>query len=281
MNQHAPLQTTYDPHSAQPRAKGAARVAVIADAKGVTRLRDLRQSGCLKLVFPKTFRPDAEAVLVNTSGGITGGDRLDLTVEVTDGAALTVSTQAAERIYRAQPGEEGRVRNMLSVGPNAKLSWLPQETILFDHAALRRKLSITLDPTAELVLAETLVFGRTAMGEIVRNLSLRDRVSITREGAPLYLDDISLQGDAAAHLARPATAGGAGAICSLVCVSPSVATLLPRLRSVLPRTAGASMIAPDTAVMRILAPDSFVLRQSLIPVLNLLTNNTLPPCWRL
>lgn len=265
----------------QPRAVGTGRVIVRADAGGHTRIANLRQSGSLKLVFPQTHRPDAEAILVNTAGGITGGDRFELAADVGSNAKLTITTQAAERAYRAQSGEVGHVTTRLSVADDAQLNWLPQEMILFDNSALDRRLEICLAATARLLMVEPLVFGRAAMKETLTQVNFNDRIRITRDGQPLYLDGMRLRGDAAAHLARPAIANGAGAMASLVCVAPDAATKLAAIRALLPETAGASMLAEDILVMRLLATDSFEMRRSLVPVLDLLTHNTLPTSWRL
>ena len=213
----------------QPRAVGTGRVILRADAGGHTRIANLRQSGSLKLVFPQTHRPDAEAILVNTAGGITGGDRFELAADVGSNAKLTITTHA----------------------------------------------------TARLLMVEPLVFGRAAMKETLTQVNFNDRIRITRDGQPLYLDGMRLRGDAAAHLARPAIANGAGAMASLVCVAPDAVTKLAAIRALLPETAGASMLAEDILVMRLLATDSFEMRRSLVPLLDLLTHNTLPTSWRL
>ncbi|WP_254693247.1 urease accessory protein UreD [Sulfitobacter sp. SK011] len=232
-------------------------------------------------MFPKTHRPDAEVILLNTAGGITGGDTFSLNIEVQTGAALNITTQAAERAYRAQIDEIGRVTTDISVHDGASLNWLPQELILFDGCALRRRLRIDLKPQARLLMVEPVVFGRAAMPEFLRDVRFQDRIRITREGSPLYIDGIDLHGDATAHLARPAIAGGAGAVASVVMVSPAAAAHLKPVRALLPETAGASMLAEDVLVIRQLARDSFELRRTLIPILNHLTQNTLPTSWRL
>lgn len=247
----------------------------------MTRLVDLRQSGSLKLVFPATHRADAEAVIVNTAGGLTGGDRFDITATVEMGAALTLTTQAAERAYHAQPGEIAEVDTTLTACAKARLHWLPQELILFNSAALRRRLTVNLAADAHLLMVEPMVFGRAAMGERLSDVNFEDRIHITRAGAPIYRDGMTLRGDAAAHLARPATANGAGAMASLVYVAPDAAGRLNEVRNLLPETGGASLLATDMLVMRVLATDSFEMRQSLVPILNLLSQNTLPKSWRL
>lgn len=265
----------------QPRARGSGRLCVFGDEHGVTRLRDLRQSGSLRLVLPRTYRPDAEAILVNTAGGITGGDQFSLEIEVQTGATLRMTTQAAERAYRAQSGEIARVTTDVSVQDGASLNWLPQELILFDRCALRRRLNIDLAPRARLLMVESVVFGRAAMREVLNDAIFQDRIRITRNRRPLYIDGMDLHGDAAAHLARPAIANGAGAMASIVMVGPDAGRHLKTVRAALPQTAGASMLADDVLVIRLLATDSFELRRSLIPILEHLSNNTLPASWRL
>lgn len=265
----------------QPRAIGSAHVSVYGDAVGKTRLRNLRQSGSLKLVFPQTHRKDAEVILVNTAGGITGGDRLDLDIEVQDGAKLALTTQAAERAYRAQVGEVGSVTTRLSVQDGGCLHWLPQELILYDRCALRRRLEIVLEPQARFLMVEPVIFGRAAMPERLDDIIFQDRIKIMQGGKPLYIDGIDLRGNATDHLSRPAIANGAGAMASVVMVAPDAEAYLPTLRARLPASAGASMLSKGVLVIRHLAIDSFELRRALIPILEHLSNHTLPPSWRL
>lgn len=266
---------------AQPRAVGTARLSAKADGTGTTRIKDLRQSGSTKLVFPQNRRPDAEVILVNTAGGITGGDQFDLDICVMTNAGLTLTTQAAERAYRAQSGEIGRVTTKLSVQTGARLNWLPQELILYDCCALRRRLDISLDEEARFLMVEPVVFGRAAMREELRDVMFQDRIKITRNRTPLYIDGMDLIGDAAAHLASPAIANGAGAMASVVLVAPDAGSHLSSVRAALPSSAGASMLAEDVLVIRQLASDSFELRRSLVPILEQLTQNNLPTSWKL
>lgn len=235
----------------------------------------------MKLVLPRVFRPDIEAVTVNTAGGVTGGDRLSLEAEVGIDACLTLTTQAAERIYRAQPGERGEIVNKATVARGGRLNWLPQETILFDHAALDRRLTVDLAGDAALLMVETLVFGRRAMGESLHRLHLRDRIRITRDGAPLFHDGVALDGDMTPHLARPAIADAAGAVATVVFTGARALSLLPGVRALLPDTAGASLLPGGVLVLRVLAPDSFDLRRCVIPALMLLNDGQLPLNWRL
>ena len=271
----APLRPSVAQPVLPPRAQGAVALSVQA-RDGATHLAGLRQSGCLKCILPRVFRPAAEAVLVNTAGGITGGDRIDVSATLRAGTQLSITTQAAERIYRT-----GRVATTIEVGEAAGLYWLPQETILFDRARLQRRLEIDLAADARLLLCETLVFGRAAMGEQVRDLHLEDRITVTREGAALYRDGIRLNGDATAILRGAAVGAGAGAVATLVFADPDAEALLARVRALLPETAGASLLGDNLLVLRALADDSLSLRRYLIPVLELLSGQSLPAVWRL
>jgi len=259
----------------QPRARGAVRI--VAGARG---LEGLRQEGSLRALFPRG-RIGVEACLINTAGGITGGDRFSVSATARAGARLILSTQAAERAYRAQPGQTGRLEVSLSAEPGAVLHWLPQETILYEGCALDRTLRISLAREARLLMVEPVLFGRMAMGEALRAARFHDRVEITRDGAPVYLDAVRLEGDIAAQLARPAVADGARAMAALVLVAPGAEAHLAPVRALLPATGGASLLGPDMLVLRLLAPDAMALRRSLLPVLDRLTGDTLPTAWRL
>ncbi len=241
----------------------------------------MRQAGSLKALFPQGAKPDLQAVLVNTAGGITGGDRFEISARAGPGTRLTLTTQAAERAYRALPGETGELNSRLFVGDGARLDWLPQETILYRDCALRRRLSVELAGDASLLLVEPLVFGRAAMGETLDRARFRDRIEVRRRGELLYLDAMAFEGDVAARLARPAVADGAAALASLIYVAPDAEAHLAPLRDMLPMTGGASLIGEDVLVLRLLAADSHLLRRTLVPILNRLTGDTLPRPWML
>lgn len=263
----------------QPRAKGAAMVSV-KSADGVSRLDGLRQSGALKLLFPRRDR-DIHAIAVNTAGGITGGDRFDLTARAGSNTQLTISTQAAERIYRAHPGQTGRVRTGLVAEEGASLIWAPQETIVFDHAALHRQLDVDLAETARFVMVEPMLFGRTAMGETISHARIDDRIAIRRAGRMIYRDGLHLWGDVAAQLDRPAVGDGARAMASLVLAAADASGHIGPVRNLIQGQGGASLIADDLLAVRLLAKDGFDLRRTLVPILDLLTKHTLPQSWRL
>ena len=191
---------------------GRRRFFVRADQQGVTRVVDLRQSGSLRLVFPQTLHNNVEAIIVNTAGGIAGGNQFRVEARVGLGAAFMFTTLAVERAYRAQIGEVGSVTTALAVGRGARMNWLPQEMILFDRCAMRRRLNIALETDARLLMVEPIVLGRAAMLEQLHNVTFQDWITISRKERPIYLDGMGLHGDAITHLGRTAIADGAGAM---------------------------------------------------------------------
>ena len=78
-------------------------------------------SGSSKLLFPRA-KDALQAVYLNSSGGVTGGDAFEIEARAQENAHLVMTTQAAERIYRALPGETGRVDTRLTLEPGARLA---------------------------------------------------------------------------------------------------------------------------------------------------------------
>ena len=251
----------------------------VKEYSGKTGIGELHQSGSLRLLFPRVATKEVQAITVNTAGGVTGGDRFLIQATAEPETRLTLSTQAAERAYRAQPGQTGRIETRLKVGANARLNWLPQETILFEGCAISRSLSVDLTKTARFLLVEPLVFGRIASNERLTSAEFRDRIEIRRSGKLHFLDALSLNGDVSAHLSKAATANGATAMASVLYCAPDAEAHLDAIRALLPESAGASLIHNDTLLIRALAADSFELRRFLVPILIRLSGNTLPRPW--
>jgi len=260
----------------QPRAEG--RAEVVAELRdGATRLARLYQQGCCKCLMPRVG--GFEAVLLNTSGGIAGGDRLAYAAEAGAGAQVTVTTQAAERAYRARPGEVGQVATRLVLGAGAALDWLPQETILFDGAALERRYEVEMAPDARLLMAEAVILGRAAMGETVRSAHLADQWRIRRGGRLAYADALRLTGPVAETAARPALLGGHRALASIVYVAPDAEARLDQVRDLLPEgDAGASAWNGLLAV-RMAMPDGAALRRAMTRFLTGFRGAPLPRVW--
>lgn len=263
-----------------PRSHGKLHITTKARADGVSALADLHQSGSARILTTPA-RDAVEGVILNTSGGLTGGDTLSVAATAQAGARLRLTTQAAERVYRTADDTTARVRNMVTVESGGRVDWLPQETILFQNAALRRSLSIRMAADARLLVVEPVLFGRLAMGEVVTQARFADSLTLERDGELVFRDASALNGDITAILDKPALGGGARAMALVVFAAPEAETHLGPIRAMLPATAGVSLVRDGVLVLRALARDGFELRRTLIPVLDRLSGDALPRSWRL
>jgi urease accessory protein len=262
------------------RAQGEGRIEVSGEG-GRTRLRRLYQDGCGKILLPvDRAARSLEAVAINTSGGLTGGDRMAWRAAAKAGASLTMTTQACEKVYRARDGHAA-VSVEMDVGPGARIDWLPQETILFDGAALCRTLEADLAGDAALLVVEAVVLGRTAMGETVRRGSLRDRWRIRRDGKLVFADDLRFDGPITEVAARPPTLAGGKAFASLLLLAEDAERFLGPLRAAIGPSGGASAF-DGKLFARIVAPDGLALRRALLPAIAALRDGApAPRVWRL
>ena len=220
-------------------------------------------------------------MIINTAGGVTSGDKFTTTITAHESSQISITTQAAERIYRARDTLVGEIQTSLCLQKNAQLYWLPQETIIFDGARLKRRLDVDLHSSAKFLMVEPLVFGREASGEKLLSGMLDDRVSISSNGQPIYIDRIKLKDNITDQLMRPALANNSHAVVSIVLVKPTAKLLLEPVRALLPQKAGASLLNDNILVVRMLAQDSHEMRTATFPILALLTHNTVPKNWRL
>ena len=262
------------------RARGRGEVTVVR-RDGRTALDRLYQQGCAKAILPKTHGAPPEAVLINTSGGVTGGDRLDWRLEAGAGAALVATTQAAERVYRSTGGA-AQIVTHLAAGSAATLEWLPQETILFDAGRLERRLEVDLAPDASVTLLETIVLGRAAMGERIATGALSDQWRVRRGGRLVHAEALRAEGDLARATAGPATLAGARAFATLIHLAPGAETRLDAVRALiadLPGIDAAASGKPGILIVRFLAAEAQPLRAGLIRFLMAFRARPLPRVW--
>jgi urease accessory protein len=259
------------------RALGAVKFDV-ALVDGVTRRRQLDESGSLRVRFPSPEAQGLSAVFVNTAGGIAGGDRFDIDIAAGEGSRLTVTTAAAEKIYRAQ-GPAAELDITLKAAAGAHLAWLPQETILFDRARVSRKIDIDLAESASLLLCEIVVFGRAAMGEKMLTGSFVDCWRLRRGGRLVFAETVRLEGDIGEKLKRPAVAKGGVAVGTALIV-PGEAATVERIREASESFGGEVGISAwnGFAMARFCAQDAARLRADMIAVLGR-AGGPLPRLW--
>jgi urease accessory protein len=264
------------------RVKGTARIRFGASGEK-TRLEDLYQSGSAKIRLPKVYNTAPTAVLLNTAGGLTGGDALSYEVEAGDRSHAIVTSQTAERAYRSSGGV-AKVTGRLGVGKDATLEWLPQETILFEASGLQRTISADLEANARLMMLETVVLGRTAMGEQVRSVLFKDSWRIRRDNKLIFADNIRLAGDPLKILKGTATAHGGHCFATFADFALDVEDRLDLARScfeTLPEktTHAAASAWNGLLVARFVSSDSRDLRNALMTFLTRYRSAVLPRVW--
>jgi urease accessory protein len=260
------------------RAQGAVTFDV-HHVDNVTRRRHLHESGSLRVRFPSPEAEGLSAVFVNTAGGIAGGDRFDIDIAAGAGSRLAVTTAAAEKIYRAQ-GPAAQVNISLKAADGAHLSWLPQETILFDRARVQRRIDIDLAEGASLLLCEIVVFGRSAMGERMLSGEFVDRWRLRRGGWLVFAETVRLDGDIGEKLSRPAVAKGGVAVGTALIV-PGDEGLVERIRE-LANSFGSEVGISSWngfAMARFCAQDAARLRADMMAVLGRASATALPRLW--
>lgn len=261
------------------RARGGVRLVIGLTPRGSAPLR-VAESGGYRVRFPHAGGA-CEGVLINTGGGLAAGDRMAIEAVVTAGASATLTTQAAEKVYRSDGGE-AEVALDLALKPASRLDWLPQEQILFDGSRLCRTVQVNMAGDAALTLVESVVFGRRAMGETFEHGAYRDRWRIFRDGRLVFAEDIRLEGRVGTILARPAVAGGARALATVLHMSPdaearrdSARAMLDDLRCECGLSAWNGML-----IARFLSPDPQSLRADLARFLERFRGRPLPRSWQ-
>ena len=262
------------------RARGLVSFSA-GEFQGVTRRVNVREEGALRVRFPREQTGRLDVVLVNVAGGMAGGDHYRIEIEAQPGAHIVFTSTAAEKVYRAL-GDETRSDVRLTLGENSRIAFLPQETIVFDRARLRRSSEIDMARGARLALCDLVILGRAAMGEDVHTLDWSDQWRLRREGALIWADAARLQGDATQMLAPKATGDGARAFGTLIYAAPDAETCLEPLRESLNRADNCQAAATafdGLLVARFIAQDGQGARRAIEQALRVLPDASPPRSW--
>jgi urease accessory protein len=264
-----------------PRTRGSVQLGLVRRGERTT-IDTLHQSGAARVRFPKPIEgAPPEAVLLNTAGGLTGGDHIDVGVTLGAGAAATLTTAAAEKIYRSLDGDAA-IRVQLTLGAGAELAWLPQPTILFDAARLDRRTEVELSVDSTFLAVEMLIFGRAAMGEDTLRGACRDAWRVRRDGTLVFADTFRLEGAIAETLDRQATLDGARATAMLLYAAPDAEGRLAETRARL-ENAGSTIGASawnGLQLVRAMARDGQTLQRDIAALAEGLTGRALPRVWQ-
>jgi urease accessory protein len=261
------------------RARGGVRIAIAPTVRGAAPVR-VAESGGYRVRFPNAGGA-CEAVLINTGGGMAGGDHMRVDVELAAGARAVVTTQGAEKVHRSE-GAETEVAIGLRLAGASRLDWLPQEQILFDGGRLRRTLAVDMAADAALTLCESVVFGRVARGETVHEGRFRDRWRIRRAGRLVFAEEVRLGVDLAEALSRRALGEGARALATVLHISPDAEVMREAARAALEnaRSECGASAWNGMLVARFLSPDPQALRTDLTRFLERFRGVPIPRSWQ-
>ena len=270
-------------HAWLPRSEGSLRLAFPTARKRPRLWTSCIRPACWRARFPKPETHDSpEAVLVNTAGGLTGGDRLDIERRPRRG---DLPDRHLGGCREDLPGARGRSRHSRPhrPGASARLAWLPQPTILFDAARFDRRTEVDLAANATFLAVETLIFGRAAMGEDVHRGFCRDVWRVRRDGKLAFADSLQLDGAIAATLDRPAALDGARATAFVLYCGRDAAARLEPARALL-EGAGSTIrrehLERPAGCARLRSRDGRTLQRDLVPLLEFLADHALPRVWR-
>lgn len=245
-----------------------------------TRLDHLYQQGSAKIRFPQNHDNDLEAVLINTAGGLTGGDRLDWTLQLGKGARVVATTQACEKAYRSSEGA-AQLSTQILLEEQSELHWLPQETILYEGSSLSRTLCVRMKKEARLLAIEPVMLGRRAMGETIEQMMFRDQWRIWQNNKLVHADNVLLEGNAST-LARLGPHAAFASLLYIANESPEqLESTAQKLRMICRNDHCAFSVFEGKLTGRFMAVDAYALRKLVIPIINAMRDKPLPRVWRL
>lgn len=275
-----PVRTVADA-LAPVRVVGGAKLVCETNGGGEpTRISDLAEHGGYRLKFPATHARHLEAVQINTGGGVVGGDKVSFAVTCGRGSDAVYTTQAAERIYRSA-GDTAEIDVALDIREGARLDWLPQETLIYSGARLRRRFQIDTAASGRLLIVECITFGRTASGEVLGEGLLRDTWRVRRDGKLIYADELKLAGNLTDVLGRSASAAGGRAVGFLLYVGDDASDRLDGVRTALgtAKTDWGASAWNGMLVARFLAPDPAEVRCAVTQMTETLARRSMPRLW--
>ena len=244
------------------------------------RVSRMFQSGSAKLMLPKTYADMMEAVILNTSGGMTDGDILNIDVKAED-CALVMTTQTAERVYRSAGTIPAKIKINLSVSDSAVLHWLPQETIIFNHSKFERTLTINLSSCSNCLVAETIVLGREAMGENICDCHLIDNWRVFRDGNLFHAESLRLTDEVNKIITAPAGGNGARLLSTILYIGKNLQQVADRLTDLIKQSPSNCAVScwDDRLIIRLMSAHSASARKDIEKILLAIRKQSLPRVW--
>ena len=239
------------------------------------------QSGSAKVFYPKSSQKFKELVLVNTAGGITSGDNFSYDFEIVNKSKIFLTTQTAERAYKGF-NEKAKIKISLTVDDTSNLFWIPQELILFNNCNFDRNIEVNLSPNSNFVLAETTIFGRTAMGEYLEKGYFNDNWRINVNKNLIHAEALNLNGNIKETLSNIASAKDGVAISNIFIYGKKLLSYENTLPEILKNSETVLLshsIWNDKILVRMVAKDAYDLKSIQKNLLSILADDNIPKVW--
>lgn len=239
------------------------------------------QSGSAKVFYHKHNQPIKELVLVNTAGGLTSGDNFNYNIDIIKDSNTFVTTQTAERVYKGLE-ENAKIDINLTVDNSSKLFWIPQELILFNLCNFTRNIEVNIELNSNFLMAESMVFGRTAMGEILEQGFIKDNWKIFLNEKLIHAEAICLSDNIKDNLSNIASAQDAVAVSNIFIYGKNFFSKQNNLMRLIKNSDDVLLshsIWNDKILVRLVAKDAFDLKKIQKKLILLFSDNILPKVW--
>ncbi len=239
------------------------------------------QSGCCKILNPNNYNKSKELVLINTAGGITCNDNIEINATIHN-SELSICTQAAEKIYSGI-GDPAKVDININLN-NSTLYWLPKELILFDNSKLRRNINVNLADNSNLIFCETSIFGRKAMSEKIKNISFSDQWKININSSLKHFESINIQGSMIDNYKNNYTFDNQSSLSTIIIFGEIIHQFESELRKIIEIIENhyCEMTKfDDKIIIRCIANDNYDLKKTLNFIMKNIIHDKLPISWDL
>lgn len=206
-------------------------VAKVAGATRVVRQFHHTPLYLLRPLYLDAYHPGMAFLYMQQHGdGLVQGDRYRIDVTAAEGSQLHLTTQATTKVYGMELDFAAQLVN-ITAGPHSVVEYLPDPVIPFRRSRFFGRTTLTIDPSASVICAETLLPGRT--GECHDYDLHWTTTQAQRPNGQLLLSDTLSFGRALGASDTPARLGPYRVHATLFIVTASVpatelcATLLP------------------------------------------------------
>jgi urease accessory protein len=126
-------------------------------------------------------------MMLNSGGGIVGGDRLLTTIDIGPGSSAVLTTASATKAYRTI-GDPAQQQTIVTLDAGATLEYIPDHIIPHPGAAMHQSLCIGMAPRSRAIVYDAIAAGRIGRGERWAFRELTSELIIRRDSHPIFIN---------------------------------------------------------------------------------------------